>query len=547
MFRWFCAVLISVCLSGVASAETRRIALLIGNADYSESVGPLRNPENDVDAVREALLQAGFKNADIRVVKNAKRRDIRREVDAFAERSKGLNSSDLAFFYYSGHGAWKPFARSMSLIPVDARDATSTDFWYDAVNLNDVVIKAFNDAKSQAAWILAIDACRNELKLPTKDLGGGEKAFGVVPSSAGMLVSFAADEGETARDFTGSSRQSPYALALIEELSRPERSISAIFGAVRPNVLRRTGGAQAPVSTNKLNIDITLRVGSDPTPTPSPTLSAPSTPLPSPADPYSVGESFTDCTGCPEMVVIPSGSFTMGSPSSEPVRVDAEGPQRPVRIGYKLAVGKYEVTWAEWEACVSSGGCESNLSKESNWGEKGDAGWGKGSRPVINVSWSDAQAYVKWLSRKTGHTYRLLSEAEWEYAARAGTTTPFSFGSKISTRQANYDGNFTYNGGSQGEYRKKTVAVGSFPANAWGLHDMHGNVREWVEDWYKSGYSHAPSDGRPFTNCSNCSGRVDRGGSWGSGPWSLRSALRNWYSPANRSNLIGFRVARTLP
>ena len=198
---------------------------------------------------------------------------------------------------------------------------------------------------------------------------------------------------------------------------------------------------------------------------------------------FKVGSSFTDCTGCPEMVVLPSGSFTMGSPSSEPDRDDDEGPQRTVRIGYKLAVGKYEVTWSQWEACVSAGAC-SNSGPD---GRGGDEGFGKGSRPVINVSWNDAHAYVKWLSRKTGHTYRLLSEAEWEYAARAGTTTPFSFGSTISTRQANYNGNYTYNGGSKGEHRQKTVSVGSFPANAWGLHDMHGNVWEWVEDWYKSG------------------------------------------------------------
>ena len=271
----------------------------------------------------------------------------------------------------------------------------------------------------------------------------------------------------------------------------------------------------------------------EPTPTPKPTRTT---------EEYLVGSTFTDCTGCPEMVVLPSGSFRMGSPSSEPKRDDYEGPQRTVRIGYKLAVGKYEVTWSQWEACVSAGAC-SNSGPDS---EGGDEDWGKGSRPVINVSWNDAQAYVKWLSWKTGHTYRLLSEAEWEYAARAGTTTPFSFGSTISTRQANYDGNYTYNGGSKGEYRKKTVAVGSFSANAWGLHDMHGNVWEWVEDWYKEGYSHAPSDGRPFTNCSNCSYRVSRGGSWGTVPGSLRSANRGGNSPSVRYSDLGFRVARTL-
>ncbi len=179
-----------------------------------------------------------------------------------------------------------------------------------------------------------------------------------------------------------------------------------------------------------------------------------------------------------------------------------------------------------------------------------DDGFGQGSRPVTNVSWEDAQAYVTWLNQKTGLTgrsdrYRLLSEAEWEYAARAGTTTPFHAGSTISTRQANYNGNFTYGSGVKGEYREKTVAAGSFPANAFGLHDRHGNVWEWVEDC-SEWYSVQPSDGSAFTK-NSCSSRVDRGGSWYSTPQVLRSAVRSGDSPGVRVNVLRFRLARTLP
>ncbi len=246
---------------------------------------------------------------------------------------------------------------------------------------------------------------------------------------------------------------------------------------------------------------------------------------------FSVGKSFTDCSGCPEMVVVPSGSFRMGSPSYEHLRVDAEERQRTVRFAYKFAVGKYEITWAQWEACVSAGSCNGSGPQS----EGGDEGWGKGSRPVINVNWNDAKAYAKWLSSKTGHTYRLLSEAEWEYAARAGTTSAYSFGATVSSSQANYDRNVG-----------KTTPVGQYPSNAFGLYDMHGNVWEWVEDRYKEGYSHTPSNGSPLTNCSGCSGRVYRGGSWPDDPRFLRSAYRDGYLSLLRCHCLGFRLARDL-
>ncbi len=263
---------------------------------------------------------------------------------------------------------------------------------------------------------------------------------------------------------------------------------------------------------------------------------------------YAVGQSFTDCSGCPEMVVVPAGSFKMGSPSSESDRYDEEGLQRNVRIGYKFAVGKYEVTWAQWEACVSAGGCDGS----GPTGAGGDEDWGKGSRPVINVSWDDAKAYAKWLSRKTGENYRLLSEAEWEYAARAGTTGRFSNNGSESDlcRVANgADASTDYswrNKSCNDGYGMKTAPVGSFSTNAFGVFDMHGNVWEWVEDWYKSGYSHAPSDGGSFSNCSDCSRRVVRGGSWIDRPRVLRSANRDGDSPSDRDDRMGFRLARDI-
>jgi formylglycine-generating enzyme required for sulfatase activity len=209
---------------------------------------------------------------------------------------------------------------------------------------------------------------------------------------------------------------------------------------------------------------------------------------------------FKECATCPEMVVVPAGTLTMGSPESEPGRSTDEGPQHAVTFARPFAVGRFAVTFDEWDACATDGGCGGNRPS--------DQGWGRGRRPAINVSWNDAKAYVAWLSRKTGKTYRLPSEAEREYVTRAGTTTPFWWGSSISTSQANYNGNYTYGGGARGEYREKTLPVDTFQPNPWGLYQVHGNVSEWVEDCWNDS---APSDGSAWTS-GDCSSRVVRGG-----------------------------------
>ncbi len=248
-------------------------------------------------------------------------------------------------------------------------------------------------------------------------------------------------------------------------------------------------------------------------------------------------DAFRDCVDCPAMVVVPAGSFMMGSPANEQDRYADEGPQHDVRIAKPFAAGAFAVTFDEWDACLAGGGCGGYTPS--------DQGWGRGRRPVINVSWNDAQLYAKWLSSKTGKPYRLLSESEWEYAARAGTTTAFWQGATISPNQANYDGTRSYDGGPTGVYRGKTIPVGSFAPNAFGLYDMGGNVSQWVEDCYHDSYAGAPSDGAAWTT-GDCSRRVVRGDSWGDGPKFLRSACRSWIPTGGRVESLGFRVGRTL-
>lgn len=248
------------------------------------------------------------------------------------------------------------------------------------------------------------------------------------------------------------------------------------------------------------------------------------------------GTEFSDCDVCPVMVVVPAGNFTMGSPASE--RFRGAEPQHEVTIAEPFAAGKFEITFDEWEACVAEGGCDSYLPE--------DHGWGRGDRPVVQVSYDLAQLYLAWLREKTGQPYRLLSETEWEYAARAGAETTFSFGETITSDLANYDARTGYNGGPTGEYREQTMPVGSFPPNAFGLYDMHGNVWEWVEDCWNDEYSDAmPNDGSAWLD-GDCAGRIMRGGSWEDYSGEVRAAARVGSGVGEHYWSDGFRVARDL-
>lgn len=251
------------------------------------------------------------------------------------------------------------------------------------------------------------------------------------------------------------------------------------------------------------------------------------------AEPARAGENlrprtvFKDCEDvCPEMVVVAAGSFTMGSPADEADRNTREGPRHPVAFGAPFAIGRYEVTFAEYDACVADGGC---LHRPN------DQGWGRARRPVVDVSWNDAQEYVAWLSRKTGQRYQLPSESEWEYAARGGTNTPWHTGRAILTDDANILNAFG-----------KTVAVGAYPPNAFGLHDVHGNVQERVLDCLDTGYVGVPNDGAAAASGNCAQQRIVRGGNLASEPKDVRSASRSYDPQTSRWPGVGFRVVRAL-
>ena len=252
-------------------------------------------------------------------------------------------------------------------------------------------------------------------------------------------------------------------------------------------------------------------------------LQGSSPPLPQPGDTFS--DALQAGGSGPEMVVIPAGSFRMGCVSGQECYED-EKPVHTVSFSQPFAVSKYEITFEDYDRFADPTKVD-------------DEGWGRGRRPIINVSWNDARAYVAWLSSQSGQTYRLLTEAEWEYAARAGSTTQFTWGNEIGQGRANCGGCTT-----QWDF-VQTAPVGFFAANAFGLHEMHGNVWEWVEDCWNENYSGAPANGDAWLS-GDCSQRVLRGGSHDDFPYDLRSAVRFASAADDRTPSLGFRVARSL-
>jgi formylglycine-generating enzyme required for sulfatase activity len=277
------------------------------------------------------------------------------------------------------------------------------------------------------------------------------------------------------------------------------------------------------------------------------------------------GDIFKDCENCPEMVVIPAGKFTMGSPSGEKDRFDNEVPQHSVTIGAAFAVGKFAVTRGQFAAFVKDTGYDAGSKCRTFENGKGEErssrswrnpGFGQDdTHPAVCLSWNDAKAYVAWLSRKTGQGYRLLTEAEFEYASRAGTTTRYWFGDDESGLCANVNGadqtakksiaGMTWPVAPCSDGNAYTAPVGSFAANDFGLYDMSGNAWAWTEDCYHDSYASAPNDGSAWTS-ESCEYRVRRGGAWADSPRNLRAAARFRDQPGNRIVLTGFRVARTL-
>ncbi len=557
--------------AGEAACAGKRVAFVIGNSNYA--LAPLDNPKNDADDVAAALRRLQF---EVTEGKDLTVSQFDRTFDDFITQAK---AADVALFFFSGHGV--QIDRRGYLAPVDTKVESESSALRELVAIQEVVSRIENSAKVS---VIVLDACRDSpLQQRLRRIAVEKNKALIAPKGlppvsvvgSNTLIVYATVPGETASD--GSGRNSPFTASLLKYIETPGLEIELMFKRVTADVLTETHGKQQPERLSRLQAELMLLPAlptavygksdaltewnksparTNPSSKQQQTAAAsPSAKLqPSedacgdgllvsvaqskarPCIKPGSGKSFRDCPNCPEMVVVPAGSFTMGSPESEPERESNEGPQHKVTISEPFAVGKYAVTFAEWDACVSGGGCGGYKPK--------DQGWGRDDHPVINVNWNDARAYVAWLNARTAKPYRLLSEAEFEYAARSGTTTPFWWGTSITTDHANYNGNEA-GGGEKGEYRQKTMRVNSFQPNFWGLYQLQGNVWTWTQDCWVDSYYDAPSDGSAKA-AKDCGRRVLRGGSWNFGRSFTRAASRYWYNSYSRYANFGFRLARTL-
>lgn len=507
------------------SVFAARVALVIGNAAYQEA--PLRNPVNDARAMTEKLRGLSFQ---VITQENLKVRDIGRTLQGLRNQ---IRPGDEVLFFYAGHGLQ---VKGINYLPaVDAQIHSEEDVALQSINVT-AVLDLLEESRAGVKLVF-LDACRNNPYARSFRSGGtGLSKVGNAPS--GTLISFATRPGSVAADGVG--QNGLYTENLLRHITTPNQPIEQMLKRVALGVEQGSQGKQEPWIEGSIKGDFYFAQGGA-----APQFVEQSLIKPTPTNPnnansamvYRPRQEFKDCDVCPSLVVMPSGSFVMGSPESEAERDEDESPRHRVNINYSFAVGKFEVTFAEWDACVAANACQHRPR---------DMGWGRGQRPVGNVSWDDAQEYVRWLQQKTGKPYRLLSEAEWEYVARAGTTTPFAAGQHVHSELANFDSTQTYNGSPRGLFRRQTLPVGSFPANPFGLHDMNGNVWEWVQDCYEENYQAAPNNGAAVDN-RKCIYRSVRGGSWADGPRLLRSAARLHIEQGWRHHDYGFRVARNLP
>jgi formylglycine-generating enzyme required for sulfatase activity len=567
-----------LCAFGQAHAG-KRVALVIGNDRYANLPHheQLQKAVNDAQAVGGVLRQIGF---DVISGENLGRQALLARLDEAAQR---LTPGDTVFFFFSGHGVAVDGLNYILPADVPAVGSSQIASLTGAAIKEEDITAVFLRAGARVA-VVVLDACRNNPFAGTGARGmGGEKGLAPHEPPSGVFTFYAASRGEAALDrlYDGDGNpNSVFTRVLLPALARPGLDLPALARQVREEVTRLARGvnhAQRPAYYDETSGDQIFLAGLPAGLAPAPAAPAspqqtavvappvvPAVPAPDPcsgsvtasfpsrcAAPLTAArerglkpkDGFRECAGCPEMVVVPAGAFTMGSSASEKNHQHDEAPQHVVTITKPFAVGKLHVTVDQFAAFVRETAYEANskcdigiTDSKGSWRNPGFAQ--EGSHPVVCVSWNDATAYVDWLANKT--------EAEWEYAAR-GRTAPgayprFWFGDdeKALCRYGNgialpCDDGYQH-----------TSPAGHYEPNAFGLYDMFGNAEQWTADCYHNSYVGAPVDGSSWTTGSCGDGRVERGGSWSDSAHGLRSAQRNVRARSEAKQYIGFRVARTL-
>ena len=550
-----CAFFITLTLPSASWSQQRanQVALIIGNANYSDASAPLPAAVKDARVLADEVRRNGF---DVDLKENLSKNDMQRAIDNFTSK---IGSGTAALFYFSGFGI--QLARQTYLIPLNAQIWSEDDTKRDGINLDDVVAEMHR--KGARVKIIIIDAARrNPFERRFRSSPAGLAALSAPQNT---LTIYSAAPGAMMNDSAGDT--SLFMNALIKEMRTPNLTAEEMFNRTRMDVSRASNSEQIPWVASSLveafSFGGSAKVVAAPAPAAPPSSSpAPQSPAPAqtpaqgqapkrpadsspgprpnaqrppdeqrPSQPVPAksevgknpGEMFRDCAECGEMVIIPTGSFSMGSGAIY------ESPVHKVTIARPFAIGRYEITFDEWDRCVTDKGCRFKPD---------DRGLGRGSRPVDNVSWIDVKEFLSWLSSKTGKAYRLPSEAEWEYVARAGTTTSYWWGRDAGQGQANCK---DCNSGNALE----PMPVGSFKPNPFGVFDTAGNVAEWVEDCWNDLYRGAPLDGSAWT-AGQCNWRVLRGGDYNSPAKLVASSSRFRYDNDVRYPANGFRVVREL-
>ena len=570
----------------VSASAVGRVALVIGNAEY-ETLTRLKNPANDARAMATKLRGLDFELVGGKAHLNVTRNEMLGLLDSLEDMLRPTQDA-TALVYYSGHGVAED--DDNWLVPVDDKYIKYQE------NVPEHAVAAWKgvvgrlEVRGNGLNIVILDACRDS-PLPSRRRTKGTGTIGLAKGLARYdsadpvttVVVYAAAAGKAAYD--GDGDNSPFTTALLTEMEKPGRNLNEVLGATFDAVYRATGKRQTPwhesnapylpfqfapasgqggpskTAQGHERLKVALQSTNDSDVEPA-------------AGRKKVKEQaardlqyelqhdreFQDCPQCPQMVVVPAGTFEMGSPSGEGAR-DEEHRHR-VTIPEPIAIGMFEVKRAEFahfmeetnrsggSACWQYDGVE---TKETSGPT--DPGFIQGeNEPMVCVSWMDAQAYVEWLSRKTKKKYRLLSESEWEYAARGGTVAPRYWDESESGQCGNTNGadmalRTRYTDWFEltalcDDGHAYTSEAGRYGPNEFGLYDMLGNAREWVEDcWYRD-YADAPKDGSARTRGDNCSLRVLRGGSWLDGPGGVRSSTRDKGTTGIRFSANGFRVAR---
>ena len=516
-----CALLASALPSrAVAAADAApRIALVIANGGY-QNFDRLAGTSGDGDKIAAALSKTGFVDATsagpVQPLRDLDRAAMLTAIEAFKAKLAAAGPKAFGVLYYSGHGAALGSFGDVMMLPVDA----SKDLAPDAAQLSRAVLTKSLLGSGAKTVLIVLDMCRNVLaappaltaavaaELPTPPATGAPS-----PSSSkglarlvrantnslradqGYLVAFSTSPDQVAFD------DGTFSKVLAEEIRRPQQNIADALKRVSDRVALKPGKSfQKPTFDYGLQGAPPCFVSCD----------------------LSAGDRFYDCANCPYMRTIAAGSGPVGSPPSEPERHRDEPIQADVRIAKPFALGVYEVTIAEWAACVRDKACRPAIS------------WAKENPnpllPVTGISYEDGQAFVAWLSVQSGLGYRLPTDQEWEYADRAGANSAFPWGDDITPSQANYDQTARYKGSPIAPFRGYPEAVNAYPPNAFGLYQMQGNVWEWT-----SGCGDA-----------QCTSHLLKGGSFEAKPGELRAAGRLAVAAGRRRDDAGLRVARDL-